>query len=226
MSKQVKFNLDEEEEIHFKLSVRGSSNLPNVKPVMRFIISENSENGNMSVVLLARPTDDGVVVSIPQLKEFFSEDREYVGKLEIIVGNRYFSPTAMNIGFTRSFDIQAEPVLKEHTASYQVDEIETSGKVDEKKNVEFQVQSKKKPVVKESVKSSIDDIPDEILAALEMELPAPTKKTEPKPVVAEAKKPVKPATPNTKPTVKQPIKKEPAYKAEIMGLFRDALKEK
>lgn len=223
MSKQVKFNLDEEEEIHFKLSVRGSSNLPNVKPVMRFIISENSENGTMAVVLPVRPTDDGVVVSIPQLKEFFSEEKEYIGKLEIIVGNRYFSPTAMSIGFTKSFDIQAEPIIKEHT--YQVDSIETSGRVKEKE-IEFKVQPKKKPTepVKESVRSSIDDIPDEVLAALEMELPKP-KRTETKiisrPAVVETKKPVakKPITPAPA------VKKDPSYKAEFMDLIRDALKE-
>lgn len=221
MSKQVKFNLDEEEEIHFKLSVKGSSNLPNVKPIMRFIISENSENGNIAIVLPAKPTEEGVVVNIPQLKDFFSEEKEYIGKLEIIVGNRYFSPTAMNIGFTKSFDIQAEPILKEISDTFQVDNIETSSKIKDKKP-EFQSKKKlEQPVLKEnkeSEKSSIDEIPDEILAALEMEPIQPVVK---KP---EIKSNIKQSVVENKKPIKQ-LKKEPIYKKELKKIFRDVFND-
>ena len=228
---QVNFNLDEESEIEFKLSVKGSTNLPNVKPVMRFVISEMSENG-MAVVLPAHPTESGAKVSIPSLKQIFSENKEYVGKLEIIIGNRYFAPTSMNIGFTKSFDVQAEAVIHESNAPYRVESIKTSGEVKsgnkaevkKDKDVEFKVQTKRKTVVQppgpinESVEdeedhSSYNDISDDLLAALEAELKPELKKRS---IVVEQPEVVK------KPVT--PPKKEPAYKTEFKNLLRDALK--
>jgi len=111
MTESVQFSLDEEQEIMFKLSVRGStSDMSNITPTIRFLISE--KQGSIAVGLPAKPTENGhVVVVIPPLKALFSESKEYVGKLEIIIGRKYFAPTSMNIRFTNTqTNIAAEHV--------------------------------------------------------------------------------------------------------------------
>ena len=189
MSKQVNFNLDEESEIQFKLSIKGSTNLPDVKPVIRFIISENNENG-MSVALPAVATSEGAAVTIPPLKKIFSEDKEYTGKLEIIVGNRYFAPIEMNIGFTSPVDIKAESVVLKTSAG-----------------------------PKAPVADSIDDIPDDVLDALEKDFAEERQQ-----IVEQMPAPVKEEKKEPAPAVSEPAKKAPPYKEKFKNLLRDALK--
>lgn len=179
MTNKVNFNLDDEEEIHFKMTIKGETNLPNVKPLMRFIISENIENG-LAVVLPAQPTEEGVMIKIPSLKHVFSENKDYIGKMEIIVGNRYFAPMAMNIGFTKSLDVQFEMVSKTGSPTFHVEQIKTSGKsqtvispTKKKPNNGNSVLTENKSVKKEvnvPETDSLDDISDEILNSLETKI--------------------------------------------------------
>jgi hypothetical protein len=116
MSKKIMFDLNEESEIEFKLSVQGNTNIPNVKPVFRFIISEaDNENSPFSIALPAYSIADGVKIIIPLLKGVLVENKDYVGNLEIILGNRYFSPANLQIGFFSSLEIIAEAVVKNGT---------------------------------------------------------------------------------------------------------------
>ena len=103
----VKFNLDEDNDIQFKLAIRGSSTgLGNTTPIIRLIVSE--KYGPRAMVFQGRARENGYVgVTIPSLSGIFAENNEYVGKLEIIVGNRYFSPTTIGMEFTRSLQVEA-----------------------------------------------------------------------------------------------------------------------
>jgi len=183
MAKQLNFNLDKEEEIHFKLPIKESVEFPDVKPVIRFVIMEKTANKSTAIILPASLTEDGVNITVPQLKNIFSENKKYIGKLEIITGNQYSSPITVDVRFTKSLDEQIEPI-----------------------------------------KSSIDDIPDEVLAALEIELPEIKKEPIFKPIIVEENKPF--IQRNQQLPTKIKTKKEPAYKAEFMNLLREAFNGK
>ncbi len=237
MSKQVTFNLDEESEIQFKLSIKGSTNLPNVKPMVRFIISETIDNG-VAVVLPARSTDEGVTVSIPPLKEFFQENKDYIGKLEIIVGNRYFAPTAMNIGFTKSFDIQVESVIQEsHSAPKKITKkhIQEADDFDDEIKESRSTAGIKKVINKDPITTNFDtEIPDDVLESLEREIeedvlikPQIAKKIskEKEVSIANKSKEIKQPINATKKPVKA-AKKDPRdlLKDNLKNLLKEALK--
>jgi len=112
MSNPIVLSLDEDNKIEFGIAVRGTTSNLVGAPSVRFIISE--KRGGMAVVLpakLSATSNDSMVVNIPPLKHVFSENQEYVGKIEIIVGDKYFSPTSMDISFTKALEIEtATPV--------------------------------------------------------------------------------------------------------------------
>jgi hypothetical protein len=175
MSKQAIFDLNEENLIEFKMSVKGSTNLPNIKPLIRFIISENKADG-FAVVLPAQATEEGVSVAIPPLKNVFSHEKDYVGKLEIIIGNRYFSPSSMNIGFSNPIDIEIEPIVKVADPVYKVEatkisgELKTESKITTKAtNAKFS--TSKSATVKDEIEKKFyddSDLTDEIMEALQL----------------------------------------------------------
>jgi hypothetical protein len=111
MSNEAIFDLEQETFFKIKISMAGSTNLPNVNPIIRFIISE-AENKDVAVMLPTFPTDGGVSVKVPILKNIFTEKTKYVGKLEIIFGNRYFSPVSFPINFKKEIQISAEPIFE------------------------------------------------------------------------------------------------------------------
>jgi hypothetical protein len=51
-----------------------------------------------------------VKVIVPPLKTVFNETSEYIGKLEVIVGDKYFAPTSMDIKFEKAVEVSANPV--------------------------------------------------------------------------------------------------------------------
>jgi hypothetical protein len=165
MNKPAVFKLNEESQMDFKLSIKGSGNLPDGKQIMRFVINEELED-KIGVSLPAHPNENGVSVVIPPLKNIFVANKKYVGKLEIIIGNKYFNPLSMEVQFT-------EP------------EEETEIKVDEVilPEMEEEVEESKK---KES-KDSLQEISDELFKSFEKEVPV-AKKEQKVPVEAPAYK--------------------------------------
>jgi len=118
---KLELNLNEENEIGFKLKIEGTDKeIRTATPKIRFTITEaktgrgwifNAERGAMG--------DDGVAVTIPYMKGMVTEGQSYSGKLEVIMGTRYFTPTEVDIDFIEPLKIEAaitstKVSLKEH----------------------------------------------------------------------------------------------------------------
>lgn len=112
MSKsRLTLNLNEQNELAFKISIEGStSDLKSTKPNIRFIVSETvfeNEKNAVSWIYQTKKDDDGfIVVNIPN-NEFFSEEKIYEGKLEVILGNHYFVPTEVELEFIKPLRVEA-----------------------------------------------------------------------------------------------------------------------
>jgi hypothetical protein len=135
MSKsRLTLNLNEQNELAFKISIEGStSDLKSTKPNIRFIVSETVFENEKNAVSWIYPTekdDDGfIVVNIPD-NEFFSEEKIYEGKLEVILGNHYFVPTEVELEFIKPLRVEAvvmsstkKPLQEENTKTASVVEI-------------------------------------------------------------------------------------------------------
>lgn len=109
MSNLPKFelNLNEDSEISFKLNIEGNSS---ETPQFRFIMTEmGSERG--WVFPVSKEDDEIVTVSIPSLKETFSPEQKYHGKLEVLLGNVLVVPTEMVVEFVKPIQVEATPVV-------------------------------------------------------------------------------------------------------------------
>jgi len=108
---KIELKLNEENELNFKLSIEGTiSDSDMSSPVYRFMVTEmGSERG--WVFPAKKDSDDIVSVRIPPLKEGFGINKKYHGKLEVIVGPLYFSPSELMMEFTRPMQIEATPIL-------------------------------------------------------------------------------------------------------------------
>lgn len=106
---KLTLNLNEQNELAFKISIEGSSSdIQATKPKIRFLVSE--AGGEAGWVYPTRRSDDGfVIVNIPN-SEMFSEDKDYTGKLEVILGNHYFVPTEVDMEFIKPLKIEAAVV--------------------------------------------------------------------------------------------------------------------
>lgn len=112
---KLNLNLNEENELAFKISIEGSSSdIGATKPKFRLVIAEHGKEHG--VMYPAETTEDGsVVVRLPST-ETFSEEVDYRGKLEVILGNHYFVPTEVDIEFIRPLKVEAVVVTKNHSS--------------------------------------------------------------------------------------------------------------
>lgn len=103
---KLNLNLNEENELAFKISIEGSSSdIGATKPRFRLVVSEQDNGWGM--IYPAEQGDDGnVVVRLPSTENFL-EETNYRGKLEVILGNHYFVPTEVDIEFTRPLKVEA-----------------------------------------------------------------------------------------------------------------------
>lgn len=122
--------LDELNDVKFKLLINGSASDPNqTKVVTRFVVTEES-SGTSWMFPLARREDDvedsvfGAV--IPRMpNNVFSENKEYSGKVEVIVGGRYFNPTTVGIAFERQMSVETVPMLFPSAQTHNEDVVES-----------------------------------------------------------------------------------------------------
>src|SRR5690348_11767675 len=100
MSEKYEINILEESQIEFGLKIEGSeSELNSAKPRVRFAITEE-KSGKGWFFLTEKNTKNGnFIATIPVLKGLVTENGKYHGKLEIILGNKYFTPTEVDIQF-------------------------------------------------------------------------------------------------------------------------------
>lgn len=108
-SQKIILKLNEQSQISFNLSIEGYSTDASLtsKPEIRFALTEGSSD--MGFLLPAKFEEGKVSVDIPS-SGIFKENREYKGKLEVFLGNRYFKPAELAIEFQRPLEVKAEIV--------------------------------------------------------------------------------------------------------------------
>lgn len=106
---KLTLNLNEQNELAFKISIEGSSSdIESTKPKVRFLVNEEGKEAGW--VYPTKKSNDGfIVVNIPN-SDVFSEDKNYTGKLEVILGNHYFVPTEVDMEFIKPLKVEAAVV--------------------------------------------------------------------------------------------------------------------
>lgn len=107
---KIELRLNEENELSFKMEIQGStSDASGTKTKYRFTITEfGTDKGWVYPVL--KEKNNIVKVNIPALKETFSADKKYFGKLEVIMGNLYFTPTELMVYFKEPLKVKTAAV--------------------------------------------------------------------------------------------------------------------
>lgn len=111
MTEKITFNPAEESEIRFKIKIEGNiEELDRNQSVVRFALTEQ-KSGKGWIFNTNKSSDsennDEIAITIPVLKGMVSEGLEYSGKLEVILGNHYFTPTEMDVDFKEPLKVEA-----------------------------------------------------------------------------------------------------------------------
>lgn len=103
---KINLKMDEDNSVSFALSIEGYSSDASLtsKPSVRFVMTEG-RNGT-GFVFPAKFEDGEVCVDIPS-STIYSENCEYDGKLEVFLGNRYFTPAELSIQFEKPLKVEA-----------------------------------------------------------------------------------------------------------------------
>ena len=101
LTETISLDVDEANELAFKLKVEGASSPAKVRLVC--------ESGDVSYMFNGRGTgEDGVVqFVIPQMKGKLTEGT-YSARVEVLIENRYFSPVQFQINFKKTMQVFAE----------------------------------------------------------------------------------------------------------------------
>lgn len=126
---QLELKLGEENEIDFNLKIEGSdSDLTSTKPKIRFALTE-IKTGRGWIFGAQKNKEQqeggqsgGVAVVIPDMKNLVSEGEIYEGKLEVILGTRYFIPTEIDIRFKEPLKVEASLVGQQSIGQKQLNE--------------------------------------------------------------------------------------------------------
>jgi hypothetical protein len=108
-------NLNETNSLGFTMSIEGSSSdIDATSPEFRFVLAEQS--GEKAWLYPMEKDEEGdMVVSIPS-ESIFSENKDYVGQVEVILGNHYFIPTTVDIEFIKPLKVEAVAKVKSQSA--------------------------------------------------------------------------------------------------------------
>lgn len=106
---KLTLNLNEQNELAFKLSIEGSSeDVDSTQPNIRFLVRENGRDTGW--IYGAKKGGDGFVVVNINDSGLFTEGKTYTGKLEVILGNHYFVPTEVELEFIQPSKVEAAVV--------------------------------------------------------------------------------------------------------------------
>lgn len=146
---KIELDLTEENEIGFQLKIEGSDkDMASTKPNIRFVVTE--EDTGKGWVFSTEKTDNGVSVVVPSMKGLISESNKYSGKLEVILGGRYFTPTEVELDFIEPLKVEAAvAVTTTRKSSKILEEAVEPEKTDEDFSIESEINS---VIVKEDKK--------------------------------------------------------------------------
>jgi len=104
---KIDLKLDETNNIEFEVSVKGlSSTNEQVNPITRFCITDNKSG--ISYMFPGTKKEDKIIsFIIPETTNIFNESSNYDGKLEVLIGNRYFSPINVDVSFSKTLKVEA-----------------------------------------------------------------------------------------------------------------------
>jgi hypothetical protein len=163
MPNKLTLNPAEESEIRFKIKIEGSiDELDSNQSLVRFTLTEEKSgkgwifNTNKSDESSGASKDE-VSITIPTLKGMVAENTDYSGKLEVILGQHYFTPTEMGIEFKEPLKVEASVAKISKTSSVKTQAPEIIKEEDNKKEKEsatpFVIKSEVLPVEKKTVKT-------------------------------------------------------------------------
>lgn len=122
----AKLKLDESNEIKFKIHVQGSTSEPGASdPTFRFILMEQ-DTAHGFVFPVKKEQNGTVTVVIPPLEGTLKEGKNYIGKMEVLMGSRYFTPSTLQISFEKEFKVTAEAIVNQSTTIIQESSPEVS----------------------------------------------------------------------------------------------------
>ena len=103
---KIILELDEVNNLDFEFSIKGSSTSPDkLSTIIRFCI-EDKETKISYLFPTKKKENNTVSVLIP--KGILSESKQYEGKLEVLVGNRYFAPLVVDIELNKTLKVEAK----------------------------------------------------------------------------------------------------------------------
>jgi hypothetical protein len=145
---KLEINLLEENEIGFKLKIEGSdSEIASNKPKIRFTITESKSGKGWIFNTERKSGEDNIVVSIPSMKGIVTESDKYSGKLEVIFGNKYFTPTEVDIKFVEPIKVEAA-IINRNSQKLQKSSIENEDELLVESVIESVI-SKQKPIIEQ-----------------------------------------------------------------------------
>lgn len=110
MSDNLNLFSNEENELTFQLTIEGTTTDGSIdKPIMRFQIEDVDNGMSYSFPVIAENKEE-VSVVIPPMERLISENKNYRGKLEVIIGNRYFVPTEVDVEFKKALRVESKTV--------------------------------------------------------------------------------------------------------------------
>jgi hypothetical protein len=112
MNTKITLDPKEDSELGFNLSIEGkTSDVDSTKPDIRFIVKEQASN--RAVMFDNIKHENGTAtVTLPGGNSLFSEGKDYVGSLEVILGRHYFVATKVDLEFVEPLKVEASIVMK------------------------------------------------------------------------------------------------------------------
>lgn len=149
---KLKIKLGETNKLSFAHSIRGTSTDPEVtKPISRFMVTESSTGFSVCFPM----ESDGpsmATVTIPIMPYFFSEGKEYHGTVEVIIGNKIFTPAKMRLIPEEALKINVEPV------AVQVQQVKNPVEEEKEKQIpSTKVEEEEKRLQEQATKKEEDD---------------------------------------------------------------------
>ena len=142
----IQLDLSDENDIGFTLVMEGSDKeFASVKPNIRFVLTEQ-ETGR-GWVFAANKSGNDIAVSIPSMKGHVMEDRKYCGKLEVIMGGRYFTPTEVDVEFIEPLKVEATITTVSKKNHSKTDLLEESVSIEESSEPTFSIESEINSVI-------------------------------------------------------------------------------
>lgn len=151
---KVELRLNEENELSFKMSIEGTTSDPKSKPKFRFLVTDFGSDKGIVYPCTKEP-NDVIKVIIPGLKENYNLGKKYLGKLEVIMGSLYFTPTELLISFKEPLKIKAAPVAM--TASAIKDKILQSKPEDSEEELEDEEYDEEDEEIKDDEENEDDE---------------------------------------------------------------------